>query len=125
VFEVTEKTQLSNPTAWHKKSRVENINLRVELELLERLCRRIITTMSQAGITYVDLDRDYYWNIPTEEVYDPYNDPNQLDIGQLSDDWAELLAILNEEREPLPYALVWLATIMRAVGESTAICEKK
>ncbi|MCP4347870.1 MAG: hypothetical protein GY795_20395 [Desulfobacterales bacterium] len=53
------------------------------------------------------------------KCYDPCNEPNPSDctLGQLSDDWSNLQKILNSENEPTGYALVWLASIMRTVGE--------
>ena len=60
---------------------------------------------------------DFYWDIPVEELYDPYTTPNDLDLGQLSEDWEKLRAIARGETLPVGYSLTWLAAVLRAVGE--------
>lgn len=68
--------------------------------------------------TSVEIDVDYYWDIPKDARYDPAVEPKELTLGQLSDDWDELGRIAGGQAEPLGYALVWLAAVMRAVGET-------
>jgi hypothetical protein len=65
----------------------------------------------------VQLDVDYYWSIPAQQRYDPYAEPREFTMGQLSDDWMEVEKIAKGEAEPIGYALTWLATILSAVGE--------
>ncbi len=60
---------------------------------------------------------DYYWNIPVAEKYDIYNKPANFDIGQISDDWQELVDMSSSEDDPILYNFVWLASVLRAVGE--------
>jgi hypothetical protein len=65
----------------------------------------------------IDIDVDFYWNVPLELRYDPYSEPSELTMGQLSDDWSELQRIRSGQAEAIPYALVWAAAILRRVGE--------
>jgi hypothetical protein len=58
---------------------------------------------------------------PREALYDPYTQPESLSLGQLSDDWEDLLKIDSENMPAVGYAAVWLASILRAVGESTKL----
>jgi len=41
-----------------------------------------------------------------------------MNLGQLSDDWAEMQKIASGEKEPIGYALVWIASLYRYVGET-------
>jgi hypothetical protein len=66
----------------------------------------------------VELREDYYWAVPAESWYNPYEQPSGLTLGQLSDDWSELEKIRSGQREPHPHALVWLASILRYTGEA-------
>ncbi len=78
--------------------------------------------LNELGIHEVNLDIDYYWNIPPEFAYDVLSEPGRddLTIGQLSSDWRELRAQLDGETPILAYKFVWLASILRAIGETTS-----
>jgi hypothetical protein len=73
----------------------------------------------ESGHEFVPLPHDYYWSIPKEALYNPYSQPSELTLGQLSDDLEELKRIDNGKAEPLSFALVWLAAVIRAIGEET------
>lgn len=64
-----------------------------------------------------DFDEDFCWDVPADKRYLPYDKPGDLTMGQLSDDWSEVTQILEDRRQPVAYALVWLAAILRRVGE--------
>jgi hypothetical protein len=66
----------------------------------------------------VELPSDYYWDIPEGEKYNPYQKPSDLTLGQLTDDWSELNKVLEGSAEPISYHFVWLAAILRAIGEA-------
>lgn len=65
----------------------------------------------------IDVSADYYWDVPKESRYDTYDPPPELTIGQLSDDWNELQRIRRGQTPAIPYALVWLAAVIRRIGE--------
>jgi hypothetical protein len=64
---------------------------------------------------------DFYWDISADELYDPYLEPKDLSLGQLSDDWADLLKISSGEMPAVGYALVWLSSVLRAVGQAAKL----
>ena len=70
------------------------------------------------GVTSVTISEDYYWEIPAVSRYDPYEAPREHTLGQLSDDVAELDRMIDGERPMLGNRLVWLATVLRRIGES-------
>lgn len=91
-----------------------NINL-VELKyIINRLFDHIIETRNMKNC---ELDEDYYWNIPTSEVYQIYNNPSKINIGSLYDDWEFLSKILDTEDQPAANQLTELAPILRYLGE--------
>lgn len=93
--------------------------MKVDTATLRKLSEKLLSHLEQRGYGAVELPADYYWHIPKEQRYDMNRQPSDLSIGQLSDDWHELQKILSGESEPLGYALVWLASILRAAGEET------
>jgi len=84
---------------------------------LRQIADLLLAHLEQSGRDTVEIDKDYYWSVLPERRYDPYNQPVEFSMGQLTDDWAELQAMLKGQKQPLGYGLVWLAAIMQAVGE--------
>jgi hypothetical protein len=93
--------------------------MHVPVAELRKACELLLTHLEQSGAGSVELTSDFYWNVPPDQRYQPYEEPASLDLGQLTHDWAEVQAIVRGEKEPLGYALVWLSSILRAVGEKT------
>jgi len=93
--------------------------MNVNLTELRAIADRLFTYLEETGREEFDVADDYYWEISKEELYDPSRDPKDLTIGQLSHDWERLKAILTEEDPPIGYALVWLSSVLRNVGEKS------
>jgi len=58
---------------------------------------------------------DFYWEIDYNELYNPKKKPKNLTLGQLSDDWTELLRLAETKEEPLSYDLKRLGEILRII----------
>ena len=93
--------------------------MNVKVSELRAVSDLLFTYLEESGRMEFDVREDYYWEISKEEVYDPYKEPKDLTMGQLSDDWSRLEAILKGESPPIGYALVWLSAILRIVGEKS------
>jgi hypothetical protein len=91
--------------------------MNIPLADLREVSDLLFSHLEQSGCDTVELSDDFYWSVPQAQRYAPYEEPKELDMGQLSDDWRELMALIKGEKEPLAYGLVWLASIPRAVGE--------
>jgi len=92
---------------------------RVDLDLLEVTFSLLLARLRDAGGSTVRLDRDYYWSIPDDEVFDLSSPPENLGIGQVTEclDWLAALRV-NQEKA-LPYHLVNLGDVLRAIGART------
>jgi len=86
---------------------------------LRRITLRLYDHLEQRGVHSLDPRQDYYWSIPREERLDVTKEPTQHTLGQLSDDLAELARIGDGDMEPVGYALVWLSSVLRELGETT------
>lgn len=93
--------------------------MNVKVAQLRAIADRLFAYLEETGRKEFDVDEDYYWEISKEELYDPSKDPKDLTIGQLSHDWERLESILDGEDPPIGYALVWLSSILRIVGEKS------
>lgn len=78
------------------------IDLRALKTITNRLFDHIIETR---GISTLELDRAFYWDVRSESRYDVSQQPTNLDMGSLADDWDFLSVLLNEEEDPIAYQL--------------------
>lgn len=92
--------------------KISTKKLRTALDLLMK-------HVESSGHASIEIAEDFYWNIPEGSRYNPYEQPQDLDLGQLSDDWKELEAIAEGSSDPLGYGLVWASAILRRIGEIT------
>jgi hypothetical protein len=91
--------------------------MKVSTEELRRVAMALLQHLDESGQKEFDIEDDFYWEIPADKRYLPYDRPKELTMGQLSDDWSEVTKIAEGRRPPLAYALVWLAAVLRRVGE--------
>lgn len=91
--------------------------MNIQISDLREVCEQLFSHLETNGHTSIEITDDYYWHIIKEQKYDPYRQPNDLTLGQLTDDWIELKKITEGKSEPLGYAFVWVASILRAIGE--------
>ncbi|ROO88504.1 hypothetical protein EDD29_6173 [Actinocorallia herbida] len=87
-------------------------SLRAALDLL---LRRI---EAANGGDAVELDVGYFWSIPFDAIYDVADPPatGDLTLGDLSESWDHIRNLLENPDDAIPYHLVWLADILRALG---------
>ncbi len=91
--------------------------MRVTTKELREATLALLKHLDETGQSEFEIDEDYYWSVPQEDLYDPYKTPSDLTLGQLSHDWDEVRSLAQGTRAPLAYLLVWLAAVMRRVGE--------
>ena len=60
---------------------------------------------------------EYFWEISTDQLYDPTTIPTDMTIGQLSESLEHVRRLSSGEGEPITYSLVWIADILRAIGQ--------
>ena len=91
--------------------------MKVSISDLQELSQRLLLHIEQSGHEFVEIPVDYYWDVSEDSRYNPLKEPKNLNLGQIEDDWSELQKIIQGKNEPIGYALVWLAAILRAIGE--------
>ncbi|WP_455812467.1 hypothetical protein [Pseudomonas graminis] len=90
--------------------------MKIEFKKLEEIMINILGELQKRGIDNVPLDADFYWNVPSDAIYDPYNEPSLLDIGQLEDDYETLLNAKKTDSF-IGYNLKNLSSILRYISE--------
>jgi hypothetical protein len=91
--------------------------MQVSITDLRALCERLFSHLEEQRIEAIELTVDYYWEVPEDDRYNVDQKPSEHIVGQLTDDWSELRKVLEGTADPLSYHLVWLAAILRAIGE--------
>ena len=94
--------------------------MHVNIKDLKNASDKLFEQLLESGLHDLTLTHDYYWEIPKQSRIDPYTTPTEFTMGQLSFDIAEMKRLIDGTAEPIPYALVWLAAILREIGEKTA-----
>ena len=93
--------------------------MEIKKQELIQIFEMLLEYLDKKNISSIMLEKDYYWNIPSDSWLEPYKEPEELDIGQLTDDWKYLLECLQKKNEPIGFAFVWLSNILRYIGEIT------
>ena len=91
--------------------------MKVSTDELRSAALVLLRHLDESGQKEFEIAEDFYWDVPAEKRYSPYDEPKELTIGQLSDDWSEVARMAGGNREPVAYGLVWLAAVLRRVGE--------
>lgn len=93
--------------------------MKIQISELRQAAQLLFNHLEDDGHSTLSIPYDYYWNIPKTERYDISKDfdAQVVDLGQLSDDWESLSKILDGDSPPVAYGLVWLAEIIRVIGE--------
>jgi hypothetical protein len=92
--------------------------LTVSLDDVRLVLSRVLDQLVDTEGGEIQLENDYFWAIPSEQLYNVYASPKDLTIGQLSESWRNLQGILDEGAPPNAYALVWLGDVLRAIGQA-------
>lgn len=94
-------------------------HIRVPVETLQQAAAILLRHLETMQGPVVVLDADFYWAISPEQRVDVYSEPSEFTIGQLTDCLENVSGIVEDPSRSTSYALVWLADLLRAVGEAT------
>ena len=71
------------------------------------------------GCEEIEITVNSYWEIPREQEYDTYDKPHEFMLGDLEDDWDEVIKMIKNPDEAVAYGFMWLASVLRAIGQDT------
>ncbi|MGX2993392.1 hypothetical protein JNUCC64_03710 [Streptomyces sp. JNUCC 64] len=93
--------------------------LRIPLDQLRHAFELALKHIEASVGSGVALEHDYFWSVPGDELYDVLNEPRTITVGQLSESWQHLEGLLAEPEQAVGHHLVWLADVLRAIGQNT------
>jgi hypothetical protein len=89
--------------------------MKIDVRKLEEIAALLFKRFKDRNGNEFVLDSDYYWDISSEEIYCPYENPKNMTLGQLSDDFVEISRLLEGE-DPISYDFKRLASILVALS---------
>ena len=91
--------------------------MKVTLESLRRISIALFDQLEARGYRAIEVPHDYYWDIDRAQRHNLDTEPENLTVGQLTEDWFNLEEMLRDESLCAAYGLTWLAAVLREVGE--------
>jgi hypothetical protein len=100
---------------------VSESSIQIPVEKLREVFDTLLNHVAQDPGQYVTVRKDAFWSIPAPNVYDVYSEPQELTIGMISESWRNLEAMTGQDARVVGYGLVWLAEVLRAIGDEVAL----
>ncbi len=90
----------------------------VPVETLRRAATILLQHLGDMEGPVITLDSDFYWSIPEEQRMNVFVEPTEFTIGQVSECLDNVGRIVDDPSLSTSFGLVWLADLLRAVGEA-------
>jgi hypothetical protein len=92
------------------------LDIRGLKKVIDAIFDHIINDVKVEKLT-VKGDRDFYWEVPSDKLYDVKEAPPQLDVGKLTDDWEFLQSISKDKDQAVALMLIHVAPLLRHIGQ--------
>ena len=71
--------------------------MKIDIKILKKIIDSVFKHLDDLDLKKIEIKEDFYWEIDQKEKYNPYENPEKFDLGQLEDDWNELKKIAKHE----------------------------
>jgi len=95
--------------------------MKVNIDNLQKIITLLLSKLKEQKGNEIELENDFYWDISSDELYKPYDDPKNISLGQLSDDLAEIDRLSKSRDEAIPYDLKRIAEILKALSVENSV----
>jgi len=90
--------------------------MKIRIDDLSKVINVLLSNLSDSLGNEIDISNDFYWDISEEQLYNPYEKPNDLSLGQISDDLNEVNRLCVNDRDVVPYDIKRVAEILKALS---------
>jgi hypothetical protein len=90
-------------------------NMKISVDEIQKITSLLLSRLKESRGDEIEVTNDYYWDISDEELYNPYEEPKNITLGQLSDDIEEIQRLVNSD-DVIMYDLKRLAVIFKAIS---------
>lgn len=95
--------------------------MKVNIDELQQITSYLLSKLKEQKGNEIELENDFYWDISSDELYKPYDDPQNISLGQLSDDLTEIHRLSKSKDEAIPYDLKRIAEILKALSIENSV----
>ncbi|MDR0467985.1 MAG: hypothetical protein LBG67_03955 [Campylobacteraceae bacterium] len=95
--------------------------MKVNIDELKKTVMLLLSKLKDGKGDEIELKNDYYWDISSEQLYNPYDKPSEISLGQLPDDLNEIYRLSKSNDEAIPYDLKRVAEILKALSIENSI----
>lgn len=92
----------------------------IDIEELRAAISALLDHLCAGGKKKVELNKDYYWNLDDDQMYDVSGVPGDVSVGSLFDDWDSVQKIGNGSAVPVVLLLLKVAPLLRYIGKSVS-----
>ena len=89
--------------------------MEINLDDLQDIISTLISRLKEVKGNKIEIESDFYWEVPSRELYYPYAQPQNLVMGQLTEDWKEIMRLTKHDTE-VSYDLKRFANIITAIS---------
>lgn len=89
--------------------------MKVNIDEIQKITSLLLSKLKESKGNEIEINNDYYWDISSDELYNPYEEPKNITLGQLSDDMKEIQRLVISD-EAIMYDLKRIATIFKALS---------
>ena len=89
--------------------------MKASIDEIEKITLILLSKLRESKGNFIEINNDFYWDISVNELYNPYEEPKNITLGQLSDDLNEIQRLTKSD-DATPYDLKRLASIINALG---------
>lgn len=95
--------------------------MKVNIDELQEIISYLLIKLKEQKGNEIELENDFYWDISSDELYKPYDNPRNFALGQLSADLTEILRLSKTKDEAIPYDLKRIAEILKALSIENSV----
>lgn len=88
----------------------------ININEIERITSLLLSKFREIKGDEVELNNDYYWDISDDELYNPYEIPKNITLGQLSFDLESIQRLKITNSDAISYDLIKVASILKALS---------
>lgn len=90
-------------------------SMKISVDEIQKIILHLLSRLKESRGDEIEVTNDYYWDISDEELYNPYEEPKNTTLGQLSDDIEEIQRLVNSD-DAIVYDLKRISSILRALS---------
>lgn len=93
----------------------------VDISNLQYVINILLSKLIERKGEKIEIENDFYWELTNNELYNPYEEPTEVSLGQLSHNLEALARLEQHSDEAIPYDLNRVATILKALSVENEI----